>query len=396
MRSGLRNRMLSYGMAIYHFQLRPIQRSKGRSVVQIAAYITALKLYSPREDETFCRRTEGDIIKIGRVGSTRPIQVLLEKAEAAERRKNSIEGRHVIVAVPREVSSSEQWIMLTALAEKISKELGVPVIYALHDNEFDKGRPRNPHGHLVLPTRIWHETPGGDGHYGHKLRRLDVARTGSVIIEGFRKDWEEIVNHGLPTGIPAVSRLSHIRAGRNRIPRRHLGEVASKMEHNGFRTHYGDWNRKVDQLDRIAVATAKVERAWIPLPKQSYAEQQLQIRLDRELARAAVNIAQMPPSNAKQTLGAKQPCVTDLAPVVLVPNASKAFAPLAVDRATPMQAKTHVGPSLARSPKEPVLEHVAVAERGSPDELMPKTLEAELAEALEGVNAPPRPELPLP
>ncbi len=280
------------GMAIFHCQIRPIQRSKRRSVIQLVSYVTGLKLRSLRTGRCYRRRTPGDVIRFACVGSNLPMQVLWQKAESAERRKNSIEGRHQIVALPRENSQEEQWKMLVAMAEAINRLMGVPVVVALHDNAGESDKPRNPHGHLVFATRAWNERAQS---FLGKTRSIDVATTGSVIFELFRKTWEDIVNAGLPAGVPKVSRLSHARAGRNRIPRRHLGEQATAMERNGFRTHHGDFNRKVDRLDRVTAQRIKVESRLNPPPVLNYADRQRQLGLERELAIARVAIASVPP-----------------------------------------------------------------------------------------------------
>ncbi|RXK53465.1 hypothetical protein ESB00_17385 [Oleiharenicola lentus] len=279
-------------MANYHCQIRPIQRSKGRSVIQLLGYITGLKLRSTRTGRTYRRRTRGDVVRFACVGSNLPIQDLWQKAESAERRKNSIEGRHQIVALPRENSQEEQWKMLVAMAEVISRLLGVPVVVALHDNAGELDKPRNPHGHLIFATRVWNERGQS---FGGKTRALDVATTGSVIIESIRKKWEDIVNAGLPAGVPKVSRLSHTRAGRNRIPRRHLGERATELERKGIPTRYGNFNRRIDKLDRIAERRMKVENQLNPASILSRADRQRELGLQRELAIADALIADLSP-----------------------------------------------------------------------------------------------------
>lgn len=181
--------------------------------------------------------------------------------------------------------------MVVAMAEEINRLLGVPVVVALHDNAGEPDKPRNPHGHLIFATRVWNERIQS---FGGKTRALDVATTGSVIIEHFRKTWEDIVNAGLPAGVPKVSRLSHARAGRNRIPRRHLGEQATELEGKGIRTRGGNFNRRVDQLDRVAAQRIKVENRLNPPPMLSRADHQRRLGLERELAIADALIAEFP------------------------------------------------------------------------------------------------------
>ncbi|MFZ5497284.1 MAG: MobA/MobL family protein [Verrucomicrobiota bacterium] len=279
-------------MANFHCQIRPIQRSKRRSVIQLVSYVTGLKLRSLRTGRRYRRRTPGDVIRFACVGSNLPMQALWQKAESAERRKNSIEGRHQIVALPRENSQEEQWKMLVAMAEVINRLLGVPVVVALHDNAGEPDKPRNPHGHLIFATRVWNERAKS---FQGKTRALDVANTGSVIIESLRKTWEDIINAGLPAGVSKVSRLSHARAGRSRIPRRHLGEQATELELKGIRTRSGNFNRRIDQLDRVAAQQIKVENEMNAPSMMSRSDRQRQLGLERQLAIADALIAEFPP-----------------------------------------------------------------------------------------------------
>lgn len=372
-------------MPVYHCQFRPIQRSKRRSVIQLVSYVTGLKLRSLRTGKSYRRRTSGDVVRFDCVGSKLPMQVLWSKAESAEKRKNSIEGRHQIVVLPLENSREEQWRMLMAMAEEINRLLDVPVVVALHDNADEKDKPRNPHGHLVFATRVWNERIHS---FLGKTRELDVATTGSVIIEGFRKKWEDIVNANLPPGVRKVSRLSHARAGRNRIPRRHLGEQATEMERKGIRTRHGNHNRKVDQLNRVTLQRIKVENLLNPLPVLSQAERQRQLGLDRELAIAHAAIGSMPPARNANPVEDKI-SVTGNTQVRSV-MAPKAIAESFVETTTKRpQVVAPVAPQEAVATSLPV-----VPEKGCSDvELMPRPLEDELSLALEAVATAPAKDL---
>jgi len=306
------------------------------------------------------------------------MQLLWAKAEFAEKRKNSIEGRHLIVALPRENSPEEQWRMLLEMAEVISRMLNVPVVVALHDNPADKDKPRNGHGHLVFATREWSEQAQS---FLAKTRSLDVATTGSVIIENFRKKWEDIVNQSLPVGTPKVSRLSHVRAGRNRIPRRHLSEQAIEMERKGIRTRQGNFNRKVDQLNRVTAQRTKVENEMDPVPKGSHAERQRQLALERELAIAHAAIAAVP-SVRSSTPGEDNNSSIGIVQVVTAPVQATVAEPHAEITTKHPQAPAPLPPhgSVSISMNE-------MLERGSSAaELIPRPLEDDLSLALEAVD----------
>lgn len=373
-------------MAQYHCQFRPIQRSKRRSVIQVIAYVTGLKLRSPRTGKCYRRRTPGDVVKFGCVGSKLPMQNLWALAESAEKRKNSIEGRHLIVALPRENSHEQQWQMLMEMAAIINQMLGVPVAVALHDNADEKDKPRNPHGHLVFAARVWLEQTQS---FLGKTRALDVATTGSVIIENLRAKWEDIVNQALPFGIPKVSRLSHERAGRKQIPRRHLSEQAMEMERKGIRTRQGNYNRKVDQLNRVTAQRIEVENILNPLPALSQAERQRQLGLERELAIADALIADLPPARRK----------SPAENLIVVNDSEKSGAEQAVQVAAahsvnPRTICSRVVDRMALQDEEGTQPKEA-SERGHPaipSQLLALSLEEELRLASEALDGAPRQE----
>ena len=358
-------------------------------MIQLVSYVTGLKLRSLRTGKSYRRRTTGDVVRFDCVGSELPMQVLWSKAESAEKRKNSIEGRHQIVALPRENSREEQWRMLMAMAEEINRLLGVPVVVALHDNDDEKDKPRNPHGHLVFATRVWNERIHS---FLGKTRQLDVATTGSAIIEGFRKKWEDIVNADLPPGVKKVSRLSHARAGRNRIPRRHLGEEAMEMERKGIRTRHGNFNRKVDQLDRVTARRTKVENLLKPTPKLSLTERQREIGLERELAIANAAIASMPPVRKNAPVEVKVSAIDVVDQADFVTTQQAITEPPAETPTKRTQTLAPLGPRDALS----TTTEVVLETGGSAAELIPRPLEEDISLSFEAIGAMPPKDLSTP
>lgn len=254
-------------MPIFHLHLTPIQRSKGRSVIAEIAYATGIPQYSPRLGRGFRRRSGKDaVLRVGRIGTSTSRELVWQAAEAAERRWNSIEGRSVVVALPRELTTVDQWRILGNFAEHIHSTLHVPVEFALHAGR-DPGRSsaHNPHGHLVFASREWDDN---SQTFGKKTRVLDVRKSGSVVIKNLRLKWEQLVNHSLPDLCPRVSCLSHARAGRSRVPKRHLGPVAWRMERSGYRTDIGDYNRLIDDLNQtnFAIGAIAHQLAGRPAP----------------------------------------------------------------------------------------------------------------------------------
>ncbi len=252
--------------------------------------------------------------------------------------------------------------MLIAMAGEIGTGLGVPVVVALHDNVQEVNKPRNPHGHLVFSTRVWDERAQS---FLGKTRSLDVQQTGSVIIENYRKKWEDIVNHSLPAGVKKLSRLSHARAGRSRIPRRHLGEEATRMEKNGILTTHGNYNRKLDKLDRIVAQKAKVENLLTLAPKMRHAEP---LRPSMPSLRTAASAEGQDSSNRRQPEAAMAPEAITKQLVDTTTSRPQIFTPMA-----PQEA--------AATSKNVVIENGSLVAG-----LMPQSLEAELLLVLEALD----------
>jgi hypothetical protein len=213
--------------AIYSFALSKISRRAGRNVIQVVAYITGQKLSNRVTGRIFGRRSTETIISHGIVGSSVGLEELFNLAEDAENRSNSVVGRHVIVALPSGMPPERMLGLLKRLADHILVVTGAPVVFALHEAAPGSPGPENPHGHLVFPTRRWHEE---SMTFREKFRPLGQPWQGGKIIENFREEWSKILNTGLDPGAPQVSHLSHARQGNGFIPRRHLGDHRRRAE----------------------------------------------------------------------------------------------------------------------------------------------------------------------
>ena len=122
------------------------------------------------------------------------------------------------------------------------------------------------------------------GGFGVKTLKFDDWKTGPKTMEAGRKKWEKLVNAILPPQVKRVSRLSHRRANRGRIPRRHLGTYAWRQEKNGRRTINGDFNRLLDKLDALELEMASLETAERELTARSVLEEEAASALEPSIA----------------------------------------------------------------------------------------------------------------
>lgn len=297
---------------IFHLNLSTIKRSKGRNVVQLVAYITGEPLKNHDTLRTFGRRSTETIINYGSIGPDLPLEQLWNLAEEAEHRKDSVVGRHVIVALPREQSRERMLAELEALARHIHRVTAAPVVFSLHQaaGSTDEG---NPHGHLVFAARAWDPHAG---NFGKKTKVLDDWQTGPETIEEMRKRWEDIVNESLTPLDQPVSRKSKLRRGSQSPPRRHLGYFDWRRKLAGIPIASADYNRLIDDLEHCLTDLAQVESRLA----------QLQAQAESEVARDLLP-CQMPKQPAREQsthgLSAEQTSLSPISPAQL-----RASAPL--------------------------------------------------------------------
>jgi hypothetical protein len=226
-------------------------------VVRAVAYICGVSLYDERDGQTYFRRVKDDVVATGRYGPDISRNELWNLAKRAELRRNSVEGRHVIIALPREVSDEARYGIVRALGEHIFNALHTPVEFAIHDNALRPNEPHNPHAHLIFAAREWSfNQPVG---FGRKTRQLDVPIDGGPIIEALRKRYEELVNASLPINVKKVSRRSHKDLGNGRTPRRHFGPAAWWRMKKGLPTVAGALNGLIDEQDKLRLQIAALE-----------------------------------------------------------------------------------------------------------------------------------------
>ena len=176
-------------MALFRLEIKPIRRSEGRDARATAAYRSGTQIgkydYTHR---TGVAHTE--IFTPSPSPSwTKDRAVLWNEAEKAERRKNSVVAREVLIALPHELPQADRIALTRALASWLVSRYGVAVDAALHAPRQGHDE-RNHHAHLLMTTRRM-----SAAGLGEKTRELDDNRTtGPREIETIRAAWAEMVN----------------------------------------------------------------------------------------------------------------------------------------------------------------------------------------------------------
>lgn len=236
-------------MAIYHFQMKTLSRSAGRSATAAAAYRAGQKIEDERTGQTFdYSRKTGVLMAEVITPDGRPLdrEQLWNAAETAENRCNSVVAREFVVALPHELSREQQESLVKGYAQGLSERMGWAVDVAIHEPG-RAGDLRNVHAHLLCTTRTLEQDPAGCPVMGSKTREWDQRATGSELIRAERSEWEQCVNQALEKAyrVERVDCRSHAEKGTGLEPQIHLGVAVMGMERKGIATERGEQHREI-------------------------------------------------------------------------------------------------------------------------------------------------------
>lgn len=228
-------------MAIYHATSKPISRNNGHSATAKSAYINGNKIHDERTGLSFDYTKKkviigGEIIlpnniKIPGLAS----EVLWNKAEHAENRKDARVGREWEISLPHELSQSQRKILAKEISSTIANKYNVACEYSIHTPS-KAGDQRNHHVHILTTTRII-ENKGSLGEKSSielsntKLDKLNLPRSEIQITE-MRAAISGLINQHLENANidEKVSHLSLTAQGIDRVPTIHKGKAVTELE----------------------------------------------------------------------------------------------------------------------------------------------------------------------
>ena len=188
-------------MAIYHFSVKTISRSEGRSAVAAAAYRAAEKLtcdyYGKEQDYT--KKSGVEFTNIYAPENTHSDLLEREKlwnaVEKSENRKDALLAREFEIAFPNELNAEQRKNMLNELCQDLVKRHGVIVDAAIHAPHTTSGSDeRNYHAHIMFTARaIDLET----GLFASKKYRDFSRDNGTETVSQWRKDFADLANKHL-------------------------------------------------------------------------------------------------------------------------------------------------------------------------------------------------------
>ncbi len=300
-------------MAIYHFSVKTISRSDGRSAVAAAAYRSGEKLIDHRygKEQDYTQKSGVEFTNIYAPENTNPELLdrnqLWNEVEKVERRKDALLAREFEIAFPQELTQSQRQAMLDDLCQDLVKRHGVVVDAAIHAPHTDGGSDdRNHHAHIMFTTRaIDAET----GLFSSKKYRDFSRDNGTQTVCHWREHFAGLANRHLENAGHAarVDHRSYKEQGLELEATTHEGPEITQLRRKGIETEIslkndGIRQRNLDRmqlpglikgLDQQIVATERLtqqlEQQQAELEQRKEAErleleQQLE-QLERDLAR---------------------------------------------------------------------------------------------------------------
>ena len=237
-------------MAMYGYQVEPISRLNGGSVVGKAAYILRDNIYDQYQDKTHYYKTyQKDLlysnVLIPDYAPRRLLELntLLTEIDRAEKRIDARTGRMVRLSLPNDKEfSDDDRIELT---ERFVKEAfirqGMCAIIAIHAGRNEDPAKNNPHAHVLITDR----PVDAEGFCKTKNRDWNKVE----FLNKCRALWAETQNRAFHERGMEV-RVSHESLevqGADHEPTRPLGREATALERKGIQTEVGNHNRKILQ-----------------------------------------------------------------------------------------------------------------------------------------------------
>lgn len=230
-------------MALFSWSMQIIKRSAGRSVVAASAYRAGERLHDDRQNIThdYTRRS-GVEHKALLVPGDAPAwcngldrQMLWNKVEAGEKRKDAQTARELRIMIPRELAPDQRIAVVSDYLTRSFVSKGMVADVAWHNKVASDGQEQ-PHAHVLLTMRPLTETgfgpksrhdwvPDPEGRVHEDGRPVMVVSNRDSwnspdYFEQCRVDWENITNAALEKAGSAerIDRRSLLERGLSRLP----------------------------------------------------------------------------------------------------------------------------------------------------------------------------------
>jgi hypothetical protein len=219
-------------------------RSKGKSAVGKAAYIRGKKIFDQRQQKTFnFEKKQGEIAYSNIMApSYAPAwvfnpDVLWNKVELTEKRKDAQTARELIIALPLELTLMQQISLMEEYIQENFVKAGMIADISMHNIA------TNPHVHVLLTTRKLASAE----EFGNKDRSWNK----SDILKTWRQAWKLTCNKYLKeAGILAeINDSSYSSRKIRKIPLLHIGNGKTKVERDTINNRLINLNKDLEYLE---------------------------------------------------------------------------------------------------------------------------------------------------
>ena len=273
-------------MAIYHYSMKVIKRSAGRSSTAAAAYRAGLDITDERTGEVHRYANRGGVLDHAILTPPRAPDwakeagSLWNAVEGKENRKDAQLARENVVALPHELSLEQNRALLHGFVQEAYIKRGMAAQVDIHQHSVD-GDSRNIHAHIMLTMR-------GMSRNGWKEKKARVWNERETLKE-WRALWAAHVNRALEQAHvkDRVSEKSFKDLGLDKQPSKHLGPEATEMERRGENSRLGDENRAADNENRkMAELEAQSELVAGAIREEAFALAEEKRREEKEQHKA--------------------------------------------------------------------------------------------------------------
>ncbi len=153
-------------MAIFHMNFSNISAGKGRSAIASSSYRSGEKLHSDMEGKNYfySRDVMPETYILAPENAPEWVsnrERLWNEVEAVDRKSNSRYAKEFNVALPVELSTDEQKVLLLEYVQNTFVNEGMVADIAIH-----RDHTENPHAHVMLTNRPFN----ADGTWGQKTK----------------------------------------------------------------------------------------------------------------------------------------------------------------------------------------------------------------------------------
>lgn len=260
--------------------MKSISRGSGQSAIASAAYRAGEKLQDARYGKVQdYSKKEGVLSKEIIFPSALKNQTSIDrnslwnKAEEAEKRKDSRVAREWIVNLPHELNEQQRQQLAHEFSQKLADKYNVIADCCIHqpsDKEVARGAdPRNFHAHIMLTTRQVHLTADGNIVLGEKAaielsdkkrKSLGLERVSDEIVE-LRQLWEQTANTKLAEiGCELIDSRSYKERGLDIEPQIKVGKNATQLKRRtGNDTPVHEINTLIKERNAVALMVKQQE-----------------------------------------------------------------------------------------------------------------------------------------